>query len=176
MQVPSRFSDEPILGWRCWRADIDTGELYPTYYKQYGMPKWPECKQLEAKCHCYTTISHEPPLKDCTCGIWLRDTEHEARRDWRGTINTKPLTYNKTYVVGTANIWGTIIEHEFGWRAGRAYPSTIIVPRVLPQPPDDVSLLVAAMHAPDYDDVSIYDPMGLASMIGSRYRVEVYVE
>ena len=62
-------------------------------------------------------MSHEPYL-DCTCGVYAaKNIEH-----------LRQLGYEGRGIRGEVHLWGTVVEHELGWRAQFAYPKTLFLP------------------------------------------------
>lgn len=62
---------------------------------------------------------NDVPQEKCTCGVYatknldhLRETQY-----WRHGIH------------GKVTLWGTLVEHELGWRAQCAYPKALFLPR-----------------------------------------------
>jgi hypothetical protein len=113
---------EPIIGWRAWRV--------MKYRDQYLLGSlfnnvaWFPATPLHAQC--FPTISgsvHRSPAETCRCGIYA--ARHEAI-EW-ASIAQRGL---KSLVVGRVFLWGEVIEAERGWRAARAYPERIFVPRI----------------------------------------------
>lgn len=58
---------------------------------------------------------HSPqdaPHIKCTCGIYAsKSLEH-----------LHEYGYSRSRVHGQASLWGTVVEHQHGWRAQYAYP------------------------------------------------------
>src|SRR5437667_7979668 len=58
--------------------------------------------------------THDTPQADCTCGVYATksfDHLHRTGYDLRG-------------ICGAVWLWGTVVEHKFGWRAQFAYPKS----------------------------------------------------
>jgi hypothetical protein len=55
---------------------------------------------------------------DCTCGVYASKT----REHLRGT------GYERLGIRGEVHLWGTVVEHEFGYRSEFAYPKTLFLP------------------------------------------------
>ncbi len=104
----------PILGWRVWRIAVD-GELVSAYTPA----GWPCGAPIAARCYEHPG-EHEAPDEQCVCGVYACDDANAA------------LFYahrSGSAVVGRTKLWGRVVEHEAGWRAERAYPESIYVPR-----------------------------------------------
>jgi hypothetical protein len=56
---------------------------------------------------------HYAPHDGCTCGIYA--TKSPELTDWC------PGVYGEVY------LWGTVVEHDFGWRAQYAYPKRFVL-------------------------------------------------
>jgi hypothetical protein len=64
--------------------------------------------------------THNPaelPYFGCTCGVYAAKTIDHLHQ----------CGYKKFGVCGEVHLWGTVVEHERGWRAQFAYPRTFIV-------------------------------------------------
>ena len=104
----------PILGWRVWRIAVD-GELVSAYTPAgwpAGRRSWPAATSTRASTR--------------------------RRRSTASAASTPATTRNAALfyahrsgsaVVGRTKLWGRVVEHEAGWRAERAYPEAVYVPR-----------------------------------------------
>jgi hypothetical protein len=113
---------EPIVGWRVWRV-VKCRDHYLLGSLTNNVA-WFPATPLHAQC--FQTIRsslHRSPSEKCHCGIYA--ARHEAI-DWAS------VAYGglKRLVVGRVFLWGEVIEAERGWRAARAYPERIFVPRI----------------------------------------------
>ena len=118
-QIPSDWYDEPISGWRIWNLsnDPDDPRLLPA---GSGVDPWEPMHAVEARCgvpSILTSRSHVAPDVACRCGIY-------ASRSLEDFERPRPAWPPPT-VVGTVSLWGTVIEHERGWRARFAYPARL---------------------------------------------------
>lgn len=68
---------------------------------------------------CLAELGHESPQLDCTCGFHAFWDVAQAHRAWRAHRNTALLL-----VEG----YGTVIEHEDGWRAQRQEVLQVVLP------------------------------------------------
>ena len=66
--------------------------------------------------------AHEPPQTNCTCGVY-------ASKSLEQLLTTG---YAKCGIHGEVYLWGTVVEHELGWRAKFAYPKTLFLPSDCP--------------------------------------------
>lgn len=100
----------------------------------YHQTVWPHRRALEADC-CRTRIPilsfrrpvHDAPAERCRCGIHAGFAD--CARDHLPNILLRPSAHP---VVGRVSLWGDVVECERGWRASRAYPEQLYVPRLTP--------------------------------------------
>ncbi len=109
---------EPIVGWRAWDLG-DGGEplLYPLSATEEA---WRPRRPMRARCarpRFLRRAPHRAPDPGCVCGIY-------AARSPEAFPRPRPAWPPPT-VVGTASLWGRVIEHESGWRAETAYPARL---------------------------------------------------
>ena len=119
--IPTTTSSDPIEGWRIWNlADTPAG---PTLLPAgSGVDAWAPRQAAEARCGASAILTlgrgpHRAPALDCRCGIY-------AARSLEVFDRPRPA-WPPPPVVGTVALWGTVIEHEGGWRAQWAYPSRL---------------------------------------------------
>ncbi len=103
---------EPVIAWRAWaltgRPDGRKIRLRPV-----AGPRLPWPYREPARARCKKGHLHAAPAIDCTCGL-------------HATHGTELLRRTKTpAVLGRIALWGTIVEHEFGFRAEFAYPQRL---------------------------------------------------
>ncbi len=117
----SEVLDEPITGWRIWNLseDADGPRLRPA---GSGVDAWEPQRAMEARCglpHLLTRSlgPHTAPDIRCRCGIY-------AGRSLATFPRPRPA-WPPPPVVGTVALWGTVVEHERGWRARYAYPARL---------------------------------------------------
>jgi len=115
--------DEPIAGWRVWNlSEGATGvRLQPA---GSGVDPWEPGHAVEARCGVSPILtlgigSHRSPDIRCRCGIYASRSLDEFERP-------RPAWPPPT-VVGTVALWGTVVEHERGWRAQFAYPARLLL-------------------------------------------------
>jgi hypothetical protein len=113
--------EEPIAGWRVW--NLSEGEVGPRLLPAgSGVDSWRPQRAAEARCGALGILTagigkHAAPDIRCRCGIYASrslDVFERPRPAW------PPAT-----VIGTVSLWGTVIEHERGWRGQFAYPSRV---------------------------------------------------
>lgn len=119
--LPIDDTDEPIEGWRIWNLSEDgRGPLLRPAGS--GIDSWPPRRAVEARCGAPSLLSlgrgpHTAPELSCRCGIY-------ASRSLEVFDRPRPA-WPPPPVVGTVALWGTVIEHERGWRGRFAYPSRL---------------------------------------------------
>ncbi len=118
--VPDYIS--PILGYRIWQWDV-------AGLCSLNGESWRPGKPLEARCkvcdfalwrghHGAVHCPHSAPLIKCTCGIYAYKSLEHAR-EYGG---------ERSRIHGQVSLWGTIVEHQQGWRAQYAYPKSFFLP------------------------------------------------
>ena len=66
---------------------------------------------------------HDAPHLKCTCGIYASKSLEHLRRPG----------YQRSLIYGQVLLWGTMVEHQRGWRSQYAYPQSLLLPaQVLP--------------------------------------------
>jgi preprotein translocase subunit YajC len=119
MTVPDYIS--PVVGCRVWQWDA-------TGLRSLNGEKWFAHQPLSAVCRADACVSiaglskatHNPaelPSFSCTCGVYAAKTMEHLRQ----------CGYRKFGVHGEVYLWGTIVEHERGWRAQFAYPKVLFL-------------------------------------------------
>ena len=99
----------PVVGYRVWQWDA-------TGLKSLNGINWHPGEAFTAECR--TQGCHEVPRSDCTCGVYASKSLDHLRQ----------LGYIENRIRGEVCLWGTVVEHEGGWRAQLAYPKNFIVP------------------------------------------------
>lgn len=125
MTIPDYVS--PIVGYRVWQWDA-------AGLKSLNGEQWVPGRRLSALCRTdarrfisgmsrSTHDSDQLPHPNCTCGVYAAKTVERLRQ----------CGYGRFGVYGEVYLWGTVVEHERGWRAEFAYPkSFVLAPHVLP--------------------------------------------
>jgi len=111
-----------LLGWRCWSTDRSEGLLRPIVMR--GLV-WKPRQPHEALC---PEEVHPVPSQACKCGLWA--VCHPMLLNEVGWTNSPPQGVPKlpgVLVVGQVALWGSIVEHERGWRAQFGYPTHLYV-------------------------------------------------
>jgi len=133
MNVPDFIS--PIVGYRVWQWDA-------AGLKSLNDEPWSPGRRIVAGCRAAsrgliagraeaTHDAHDAPQANCTCGVYAtKSLEH-----------LRTTGYVRYGIHGEVNLWGTVVEHEQGWRAQFAYPKNLYLP------PDTLPFTLAAIQA-----------------------------
>jgi hypothetical protein len=139
---------EPVVGWRCWRvADGSDGlVLMSAHHPMRWAPGW----AAEASC----SAPHAVPHENCSCGIYAaRDPGRAVAYlppHLKATLRARQpeiLGYDVVMALGRVDLWGKVVEAEWGWRAERGYPRELFLPagvRHYRRSPSRVAVLDAA--------------------------------
>jgi hypothetical protein len=111
----------PVVGYRVWQWDA-------TGLRSLNGEKWFAHQPLSAVCRAdacgsiagLSKPTHNPaelPSFSCTCGVYAARTMEHLRQ----------CGYRKLGVHGEVYLWGTVVEHERGWRAQFAYPKVLFL-------------------------------------------------
>lgn len=106
---------EPVIGWRAWAlATTPTGEpeLRPIIYSGEA---WPAREVARATCPPHARSGHRAPEADCACGLYAVD----------GLDRLPAVTGRDVTAIGSVALWGTMIEHDSGFRAELGYPDRL---------------------------------------------------
>ena len=122
--------------------------------------------------------AHEPPQTDCTCGVYAAKTIEHLHQ----------CGYKKFGIHGEVYLWGTVVEHERGWRAQFAYPKSLVLqPDAIPSDTKEMEARLGTLAAYDTDIFIVgcgqsiplcrrglgYDAAGLDYLIGKRTQYYV---
>jgi hypothetical protein len=117
VKIPDYIS--PVVAYRVWRWNA-------TGLKSLNGEQWLPDRPVEARCRVAPAVGHvrvmdkanEVPNRNCTCGIYAA----------KNIENLRQLGYGGYGVCGEVYLWGTVVEHTFGWRAQFAYPKNLVLP------------------------------------------------
>src|ERR1019366_8784923 len=165
MTVPDYLS--PIIGYRVWRWNA-------AGLRSLNGKPWSPCKPLAAKCGAGKAHdAHGVPQTDCTCGVY-------ASKSLEQLLTTG---YAKCGIHGEVYLWGTVVEHELGYRAQYAYPKTLFLPSdLIPSDTKEMESRLEALAAYSTDIFIVgggqsiplcrkgsgFDAAGLDYLIGKR--------
>jgi hypothetical protein len=125
VSIPDYIS--PIVGYRGWTWDTKG-------LKSLSGVRWHPNQSLAARCRASAVVgtiagrveghdSHEAPQAKCTCGVYAAKSLEHLRKNG----------YDRCGIYGEVCLWGTVVEHERGWRAQLAYPKNLFLsPDALP--------------------------------------------
>ena len=125
MSIPDYIS--PIVGYRVWTWDTKG-------LKSLCGERWHPNQSLAARCRASAVVgtiagrveghdSHDAPQAKCTCGVYAAKSLEHLRKNG----------YDRCGIYGEVCLWGTVVEHERGWRAQLAYPKNLFLsPDALP--------------------------------------------
>lgn len=126
MRVPDGMT--PLKGYRAWYVGGSTGLLTGQAHTELWSPYQP----FRAACYSGDTDSHlekngdyiPAPAIGCTCGVYSYKTMAQL------TVRMNAI-HEQTYglaplmVWGEVYLWGTIVEHDKGYRSEFAYPADL---------------------------------------------------
>jgi len=123
MNVPDYVS--PIVAYRAWQWDFVCTWTSTPLLRSLNGERWFPGNPLSAKC-CAPVARRTQTVRDnhnvphiyCMCGIYAAKSVDQLRR----------MGYDRRGICGEVNLWGTVVEHTFGWRAQFAYPKTLVLP------------------------------------------------
>jgi len=119
MSIPDYISS--IVGYRAWTWDTKG-------LKSLCGERWHPNQSLAARCRASAVVgtiasrveghdSHDAPQAKCTCGVYAAKSLEHLRKNG----------YDRCGVYGEVCLWGTVVEHERGWRAQLAYPKNLFL-------------------------------------------------
>ena len=113
MRVPDYIS--PVVAYRAWQLDA-------TGLKSFCSEPWHPSRPLAAACKASVSGTahdvHDAPQANCTRGIYAAKSHDHLRR----------AGYAGYGIHGEVYLWGTVVEHEIGWRAQFACPKNFFLP------------------------------------------------
>lgn len=119
---------EPLVGWRVWHATEDASGTFLS--SVFHRAVWPPGAPLVATCRCmrlrvwpFKRAVHDAPAVGCSCGIYAAGVTIV-----RAYLPDEFAGTGALPVIGEVSLWGSVHEHERGWRATFAYPKSLFVP------------------------------------------------
>ena len=101
----------PITGYRVWKWHRERLISLLLLSDEQWHPNRPHT----ARCALFGGLAtHKAPHLRCTCGIYAGKTLSQ---------------HSMVGIYGEVYLWGTVIEHEHGWRAQYAYPKSLFLSR-----------------------------------------------
>jgi hypothetical protein len=176
MNVPDYIS--PIIGYRVWKWEH-------TGLKSLCGERWHPGQSLAARCRASAVVgpivgraeavhdARDVPQANCTCGVYAAKTFHHLCS----------VGYAKCGIHGEVYLWGTVVEHELGWRAQFAYPKSLFLPPdLIPSDTKEMESRLEALAAYSTDIFIVgggqsiplcrkgsgFDAAGLDYLIGKR--------
>jgi len=142
MKIPDYLS--PIVGYRVWAWEN------PNLVSLNGRVSWPQGQPLKATCPIsacsiskraifdYEVSEHEAPQSTCTCGIYAT----------KGPELLYGFGLRQLGIEGEVFLWGTVVEHTYGWRTQYAYPKSLVITReMVPYGAKNAESFLAALIA-----------------------------
>lgn len=142
-----------ILGVRQWLVPDSLDELKPLRTIKASSPSW-EIDGSVTQARCLSDVSelHEPPGKDCECG--LRAYHPWLVPPWYLWSGDKAANQD-LYVTGVVEAWGRIELYPEGFRAEFARPVALVLP---PAFSADSTARIALGDLCDHADAELLDP------------------
>src|SRR5215831_5147157 len=128
--VPVDRQTAPVIGWRFWslrQGFSEAGHTTIWVLTSKNETVWRPRVAMRATCQAGPLVPfqavpptpvHDAPTQQCTCGVYAFRPESFVKGIW-----SLPLGC----VVGGIKGWGRVMEHQTGWRAASAYPSSIFL-------------------------------------------------
>ena len=173
---------EPVVGWRSWVVVEQEGELRlrSVVFKTVWEPR----AELRAACErparrlrlrLRRLEPHEAPFAGCECGIYAsNDPESAAGYFYLYSDLLRRAVRHR--VIGTVNLWGTIVEAERGWRGSCAYPKEIYVPTREPRgrlvDAEEIAVRLADYGVPVHI-VGVRDGSGIAAALAEIHGEDI---
>jgi hypothetical protein len=128
-------SETPIIAYRLWHSwggcrleSLSAGYPMPRtgpwkffccreYFSGPAGPAWSETAE-------WKPYEHSVPNENCVCGFW------GVKKD---SLRTNLPFMCEGCLIGKVAMWGTVIEHEHGYRAEFSYPQVLFEPRDIKQ-------------------------------------------
>jgi hypothetical protein len=103
---------DAVHAWRAWTIRAERGTRTPLL-APIGGDRRPWTPRTAMRARCPRHRSHHAPDPRCACGLYaVKDA-------------ALLMTARDPAVLGTVDLWGTIVEHERGFRGEFAYPQRL---------------------------------------------------
>src|SRR5579875_2667759 len=103
---------QPIIGWRAWYVCRDRNFTPQLWSVVHALP-WPSGSPL---------VAHALPTSLPKAGIYAYRSPELAVDEFASS------DWGVGLVLGSVALWGTVVEHERGYRAQYAYPQELLLP------------------------------------------------
>ncbi len=118
---------EYLTAWRTWRVWMS--QDVPSLYSVSSPEAWTPCEAMQARCG---YLEMNPPACACDscpgddthCGIHAYN-QQGFRSNLVGGTRPRLVQQHLTDIIGRVALWGTVIEHEEGFRGQYAYPLSL---------------------------------------------------
>jgi hypothetical protein len=114
----------PIIGWRAWSVER-IGAIARLRSVVYDKTLWPPHRYLVATCD-DEGPDHVVPEEHCSCGIYAALNRSMLVEMAYGAYSARDFK-----VIGEVALSGKVIIGEYGYRAAKARPVHLYVPRML---------------------------------------------
>jgi hypothetical protein len=110
-----------LVAWRWWGLSqtqdggVQLRSLFPDLSN-------PELELRSARFASCSIRRHRAPQRDCSCGIYGLRAPNLVERPPPFFSRSRGLIHSRAAVLGTAQLWGIVLEHELGFRAEFAQP------------------------------------------------------
>jgi hypothetical protein len=177
MSIPDYIS--PIIGYRVWKWE-------KTGLKSLCGERWKPSQLLAARCRASAVVGTIAVASKAMIPTMPRKRSAPAASTRRRSLEQLLTTgYAKCGIHGEVYLWGTVVEHELGWRAQFAYPKTLFLPSdLIPSDTKEMESRLEALAAYSTDIFIVgggqsiplcrkgsgFDAAGLDYLIGKRTR------
>jgi hypothetical protein len=125
------------VGWRSWAVVENRRQL--RLRSVVFDTVWPPQDELVAGCNRLSirlwlpflrrrATAHDVPFERCSCGIHAT-SDVETAANYLYLYDDLRQPQLRCRAIGRVSLWGSVVEGESGWRASRAYPERLFLPR-----------------------------------------------
>lgn len=137
-KFPPLTLEEPILAFRAWRMSLGEPFLLSCTCDHVWRPH----ERETAYCNVNRTVHPGvPPTWNCSCGFYAYKTITEL------VASRYSESPSGMVVLGRVALWGTVIDHQHGYRGRYAYPQLLFLRR---DGSDDLIRRIADRYAIEY--------------------------